>query len=155
MSAAGRGDRVPRLATTADLPSIRQVIADAYAKYAGRMDRPPAPVLNDYRAATEASQVWVAGTPIAAVIVLVSGHDSLLIENIAVAPSAQGSGLGRELMEFAEQQASELGLRRLTLYTNEVMTENLAIYHHLGYREVDRRADGGYRRVFMAKERPH
>lgn len=115
------------------------------------MDRPPAPVLNDYVAATEAGQVWVTGTPIVGVIVLVSGQDCLLIENIAVAPSAQGAGTGRQLMEFAEQQALEQGLPRLTLYTNEVMTENLAIYAHLGYREVERRADGGYRRVFMEK----
>ena len=115
------------------------------------MDRPPAPVLNDYRAAIEAGQVWVAGVPVTGVLVLVGGEDSLLIENIAVAPSAQGRGIGRELMEFAEQRAREQGLPRLTLYSNEVMTENLAIYAHLGYREVERRADGGYRRVFMEK----
>jgi hypothetical protein len=40
---------------------------------------------------------------------------------------------------------------QLSLYTNEVMTENQAIYTHLGYREVDRHTEGGYRRVFMEK----
>jgi GNAT superfamily N-acetyltransferase len=141
----------PRKATTDDLPAIRQVVADAYARYTDRMDRPPAPVLNDYRAATEAGQVWVIGTPISGVIVLVIDQDSLLIESVAVTPAAQGRGLGRLLMEFAEQQASELGLRRLTLYTNEIMTENLAIYRHLGYREIERCTEHTYRRVFMEK----
>jgi hypothetical protein len=32
------------------------------------------------------------------------------------------------------------------------MTENLAIYAKLGYRETARRTDGGYSRVFMGKD---
>jgi hypothetical protein len=40
----------------------------------------------------------------------------------------------------------------MTLYTNEVMTENLAIYARLGYHETARRTEGGYSRVFMTKE---
>ena len=42
-------------------------------------------------------------------------------------------------------------LSRLSLYTNEVMTENQAIYTHLGYREVGRHTEDGYRRVYMEK----
>jgi hypothetical protein len=34
------------------------------------------------------------------------------------------------------------------------MTENLAYYPPLGYRETDRRAEGGYERVFFAKHVP-
>ena len=79
---------------------------------------------------------------------------SLLIENVAVSPAAQGTGLGRELMDFAERQARARGLRRLALYTNEVMVENLAIYARLGYRETARRTEDGYRRVFMEKLLP-
>ena len=55
------------------------------------------------------------------------------------------------LMDFAERRAILLGLTRLSLYTNEVMTENQAIYTHLGYREVGRHAQDGYRRVYMEK----
>ena len=145
-------DLAPRLATAADLPAAHEVIKAAYARYADRMDTPPAPVLTDYRAAVEAGQVWVLGQPVVGVIVLVGEVDSLLVETVAVSPSAQGIGLGRKLMEFAEEQAMAHGLDRLTLYTNEIMTENLAIYARLGYRETDRRVSRGYRRVFMAKE---
>lgn len=119
------------------------------------MDHPPAPVLTDHGPAIEAGQVWLLGEPIAGLIVLVPQDDeALLIENVAVAPAAQGIGLGRRLMDFAERQASALGLRRLTLYTNELMTENQAMYTHLGYHETERRGAGGYRRVFMAKLLP-
>jgi len=115
------------------------------------MDRPPAPVLNDYRAATASGQVWVLGDPVFAVIVLIGQGEALLVENVAVAPSVQGQGFGRGLMEFAERQALEQGLGKLTLYTNEVMTENLELYARLGFCEVGRCAEGGYRRVYLEK----
>jgi len=54
-------------------------------------------------------------------------------------------------MDFAERRAILLGLTRLSLYTNEVMIENQAIYMHLGYREVGRHTEDGYRRVYMEK----
>jgi hypothetical protein len=40
------------------------------------------------------------------------------------------------------------------LYTNAAMSENLALYPRLGYREVDRRRDAGFDRVFFAKPTP-
>lgn len=142
----------PRPATEADLLAIRSVIVAAYARYRDRMNKPPAPVLTDYSDAIAAGQVWVLGDPITAVLVLIPEQDSMLVENIAVSPDSQGTGLGRRLMEFAERQALSRGLSRMTLYTNEVMTENVAIYARLGYRETARRGQHGYRRVFMAKE---
>ncbi len=39
----------------------------------------------------------------------------------------------------------------LWLYTNEVMTENVSLYNHLGYQEFDRRCEAGYNRIFMEK----
>jgi len=148
---AGGGGRNPRLATLTDLPEIRRVVADAYSRYLDRMDRPPAPMVTDYGPATSRGQVWVLGQPVVGVIVLVQEADCLLVENVAVSPDAQGAGNGRLLMDFAERQATSAGLRRLTLYTNEVMAENIAIYTRLGYRETGRRAEDGYRRVFMEK----
>jgi GNAT superfamily N-acetyltransferase len=153
---------VPRVAGLADLPSIRRLNAAAYAVYLHRMNRPPAPVTHDYTAEVQAGQVWLIGgsgqpggeVPPAGLIVLIPAADCLLIENIAVAPSAQRRGLGRRLMEFAEQRAADLGLHRLTLYTNEVMVENIAIYARLGYRETERRSEHGYDRVFMEKRLP-
>jgi len=149
--ARSAGDLVPRQATSSDLPVIRQIVVAAYARYLDRMDKLPAPVRNDYRAAADAGQIWVVGEPVVGVIVLIGQDDGLLVENVAVSPAAQGTGIGRQLMEFAEQRAMTLGLRRLHLYTHEVMVENLAIYARLGYRETDRRTQDGYHRVFMEK----
>jgi len=143
-----------RQANDADLPSIHSVIAAAYRKYLNRMDKPPAPLLRDYSQAVGAGAVWVTGSPVVGLISLTQTNDLMLIENVAVHPDWQGSGLGRLLMEFAEQRARTLHIRRLALYTNEVMTENQAIYQHLGYHATDRRTEDGYRRVYMEKVLP-
>ncbi|HUB42432.1 MAG TPA: GNAT family N-acetyltransferase [Streptosporangiaceae bacterium] len=140
-----------RQAVEADLPSIHRVIAAAYDKYLSRMDRPPAPLLRDYRRAVETGAVWVTGSPVIGLISLTQTDDMILVENVAVHPDQQGNGLGRRLMEFAEEQARKEQIGRLALYTNEVMTENQAIYARLGYRVIDRRVENGYRRIYMEK----
>ena len=142
----------PRPATAADLPAIREVVGAAYARYLSRMDRPPAPMLADYGAAVDAGQLWVTGQPVAGLIELTEDGDALHVGNVAVHPGSQGTGLGRLLMDFAERRAILLGLTRLSLYTNEVMTENQAIYARLGYRETGRRTENGYQRVYMEKD---
>lgn len=144
----------PRLAGPQDLPAVTDLNAAAYAKYSDRMDQPPGPVQHDYSPEIAVGQVWLVGQPPVAVIVLVPAEDHLLINNIAVHPGAQGHGIGRQLMEFAERQAAKVGLSCLTLYTHETMVENIAFYTRLGYRETDRRTDSGFRRVFMAKQLP-
>ena len=144
-----------RPARETDVTRLESIIAVAYDKYLTRMDRPPAPMLRDLRPDIEAGNVWVAGNPIAGLICLAPADDALLIGNVAVDPNAQGRGFGRLLLDFAEHHAFHLGIGKLRLYTNEVMTENLAIYTHLGYREIDRRTEAGYSRVFMEKQLPH
>ena|SRR5215469_15524454 len=143
-----------RLATQAELPRLRDIIYAAYSKYLPRMDRPPAPMLRDLRPDIMAGHVWASGDPATGLISLEASGEAVHIGNLAVHPDAQGAGLGRRLMDFTELQARRLGLRHLRLYTNEVMTENLAIYAHLGYHEVGRHADDGYRRIFMEKALP-
>ena len=143
-----------RRATAADLPAIRALIKAAYSRYLTRMDKPPAPMLRDYGPSVEAGTTWVTGSPIVAVLTLYPREDHLYVENVAVHPDAQGRGLGRVLMGFAEQEAARRGLSRMALVTHEVMTENQAIYSHLGYTEVERRSEDGYRRIYMEKDLP-
>ena len=113
-------------------------------------------MLADYAALIREGVVYVLvdGDVVASVLVLKPGEDAVLLENVAVHPSYQGAGLGRELMRFVERFTRELGLRKVELYTNELMTENITFYKALGFWEIDRRLDDGYRRVFMSKELP-
>jgi ribosomal protein S18 acetylase RimI-like enzyme len=75
---------------------------------------------------------------------LIPEKDSPLIENIAVQTPEQRKGIGRKLMEFAEEEASRLSLDRMRLYSNEVMIENIGFYNSLDYSETDRRTEDGY-----------
>lgn len=147
------GDASIEPARPDDAAAIAACVNDAYARYVPRMGTKPAPMLADYPAEIAAGRVYVLheGGALRGLIVLIAEPDHLFIENVAVHSAAQGRGFGRRLLEFAEAEARLRGLRELRLYTNELMTENLALYTHLGYGEVERRLDEGYRRVFMVK----
>jgi hypothetical protein len=54
-------------------------------------------------------------------------------------------------MELAEREAARLGLPAVTLYTHELMTENLAFYARRGFTETHRGGQDGFRRVFLRK----
>ena len=144
-----------RRADGADVPLLSAIVERAYAPYVERIGRRPAPMNDDYEAKTRSGEVFVAdvGT-VAGLIVLVEHADHLLVENVAVEPARQGTGVGRMLLAYAERHAAERGLRELRLYTNEAMTENLAFYPRLGYREVERRVEAGFRRVYYSKLLP-
>jgi N-acetylglutamate synthase-like GNAT family acetyltransferase len=146
-----------RRATTFDLTEIQQLITDAYTKYIERIGRLPAPMTADYAAALEHSRVWVleSGGAVVGALVTEDREDHLLLETVAVAPGAQGSGYGRLLLERADRDAVELGLTEVRLYTNEAMTENLTFYARHGYRETGRALRDGFRRVYFSKTLGH
>jgi ribosomal protein S18 acetylase RimI-like enzyme len=140
-------------ATQDDVAQIVNLVRAAYAKYLDRMETPPAPMLADYTELIATGRVYVlaSDTEIVGLLVIEAQDQALLIENVAVDPAFQGQGLGRRLMAFAEELAREHRLREVRLYTNEVMVENLVFYRRLGFEEVERRTDDGYRRVFLRK----
>jgi ribosomal protein S18 acetylase RimI-like enzyme len=107
----------------------------------------------DYEAIVREGRAWVAedGGAVAGLLVLAIAEDHLLIENVAVDPAFQGRGVGRALLAFAETRALALGLLEVRLYTHVKMTENQALYAHLGYRNEGRRVEENLPRVFMSK----
>ncbi len=146
------GHRI-RPGTAEDLTAIERIVRDAYAKYVERIDKPPAPMLDDYRQRIRDHAAWVLeqGDDVVAVLVLLPEADHLLLDNIAVDPEQQGEGLGRALMDFAEMEARRRGYDEIRLYTHRTMTENIALYPRLGYEETGRGAQAGYERVFFRK----
>jgi ribosomal protein S18 acetylase RimI-like enzyme len=112
-------------------------------------------MLADYEALIDRGLVYVLRGPaqgaIRGVLVMEPHGDTMFIDNVAVHPEHQHKGLGRRLLLFAEQQAVTRRLNELRLYTNELMTENIAYYRRRGYEEVERRTEHGFRRVFMRK----
>jgi GNAT superfamily N-acetyltransferase len=109
-------------------------------------------MLDDYAALIGQAQVHVLEDDgIVGVLVLIPEPAAMLLDNIAVAPSAQGRGYGRLLLDFAEQEARRHDFQVIRLYTHVLMTENLTFYPRLGYVETHRGEEKGFQRVYMAK----
>jgi len=75
----------------------------------------------------------------------------LLLENVAVLPSAAGRGVGKALIGFCEDAARQRGVPAVHLYTNAKMTDNIAIYSRLGYVKVAERTEDGFNRIYFEK----
>ncbi len=141
-----------RPADAADLPAVERIVRDAYTMYIARIGKKPGPMLDDYAALIRAQCVWVAGAPVAGLVVLLAEPDHLLLDNVAVDPAAQGRGLGRALITFAGEEARRRGFREMRLYTHQTMTENIALYARTGWVETGRGEQGGFERVFFRKD---
>lgn len=142
-----------RQAVPADAAAVRELVRVAYQHYISRIGRPPAPMVADYDQLIGAGVVWVveAGGQLAAVLVLHERDDHVEIENLAVDPVHQGTGIGTELLRFAEERGRANGAREARLYTNEKMTENLAYYPRRGYVESGHQVGDGFSRVYFVK----
>lgn len=73
----------------------------------------------------------------------------LLIGRIAIAPDMQGEGIGRMLLEAAEQDSSA---PESELFTGSLSEANLRLYRRCGYREHERvPQNDGTDQVFLRK----
>ena len=145
-----------RAAAADDVSAMTQIVGQAYRHYIARIGKPPGPMLDDYAAHVLEGAVWVLeeGAAIAGIIVLLPAPDYLLLDNVAVSPARQRSGLGRRLLAFAEAEASRRGYHEIRLYTHQTMVENQRLYASIGYEETGRGTEAGYERVFMRKQLP-
>jgi ribosomal protein S18 acetylase RimI-like enzyme len=136
-----------------DLLAIQRIVREAYTPFIARIGKPPGPMGDDYAALVAADAVTVAERDgrVVGLLVLLDRHDHLLLDNVAVDPAAQGSGVGRSLMAYAEAEALRRGHREIQLYTNVAMTENIATYKRAGFVETGRGEASGFQRVFFAK----
>lgn len=153
MSAAAAAPRL-RKARADEARRIGEVARAAYMKYVPRIGREPAPMGADFAAEIAAGRVVVVASEdrVAGYIIAWPEADAYFIDSIAVDPSEQGRGLGRQLMGHAEHEARRHGLAAIRLYTNAAMTENLALYRHLGFVETHRAIEQGFDRVFMRRD---
>ena len=153
MSSASGADRELRRAVASDAAAITELVQRAYAHYPERIGVRPAPMDADYADEIARKEVWVAegSGEIQAILVLRHEADHSFVDNVAVAPDAQGEGLGARLLTLAEARTAASGRREIRLLTNERMHENRALYAHLGWKQYDHRRDGGFSRVFFRK----
>ena len=130
------------------------VVLAAFEMYVERLGGVlPWPMSLDYAEVIADGQTWLADDAgeVVGVLVLEDRADHLLLELLAVAPGQQGSGIGHRLMALADEEATDRGFDEVRLFTNALMTENLAYYPRQGYVETHRDEVNGFHRVFFAK----
>jgi ribosomal protein S18 acetylase RimI-like enzyme len=143
-----------REATPADVPRLAELVQAAYGHYVERLGFTPRPMRDDYAEVVREKRVLVAETEgaITGLVVLATDREGFFVDNVAVDPVHQGSGVGRALLERAEADALAAGHASIYLFTAAGMTENVALYERIGYVEYDRRRHGGVELVFLRKE---
>lgn len=140
-------------ADTGDVDAMGACVHDAYRHYIRRMGKVPGPMLDDYAYRVENNHTYVIKSHdrVIALLVLIEDENGMLLDNIAVHPDAQGQGIGKKLMAFAEDLAVRSGYTRITLYTHVTMTESFEMYKQLGYVVSEKKTVDGYQRIYMEK----
>ena len=128
-----------RVAEPHEAGAISAIVMAAYAKWVPLIGREPMPMRVDYEKAVREHRfdLAVEGDAILGLIETVPHPDHLWIDNVAVAPAAQGRGIGRMLLAFTEERAIAAGHPELRLVTNGAFESNIALYTRLGF-VVDR-----------------
>lgn len=133
---------------------VRACVEAAYFLYLERMSKPPAPMLDDYEDLIRRKVIHLARIDgrLMGLIVMWPEPDHLYIDNIAVHPDSQGTGVGATLLEHAERIARNAGRPEIRLYTNVMMAENIDYYPRRGFEETHRATEAGYERVYFCRK---
>ena len=125
----------------------------SFEKYIPVIGRKPLPMNADHHDLIQNHDTWVLEqeSEIIAVLEMVLKDDSLYIDTVAVSNAQQSRGIGKQLLQFAETRARELGRNAMTLFTNERYTVLLEMYARFGYVETHRVPVQGTDAVHMRK----
>jgi N-acetylglutamate synthase-like GNAT family acetyltransferase len=142
-----------RRATLEDAEDIRALVNAAFEGYIPLIGRKPLPMTADHADLIQNHDAWVLeeNNEIIGVLEMVVKEDDLYIDTVAVGKTHQSRGIGKQLLNFSETRARELGLKATTLFTNERYTALLEMYARHGYVETHRIPVQGTEAVHMRK----
>ncbi|NPC96127.1 GNAT family N-acetyltransferase [Nocardioides sp. zg-DK7169] len=146
----GQGLRV-RLATAADHEAVGALVLAAYAGFLSGPDDPYAARLRDTAARAARAEVWVAADPsgevLGSVTICPDGSpwreiarpDEGEFRMLAVAPSAQGRGVGARLVDLVVERSRAEGRRAVVLSSLAQMRAAHRVYERFGFVAVPER----------------
>ena len=124
-----------RRATSADMDAVVALQHAAYAKNRVVLGVEPLPLQADYAEIVSAMEVWLAESAAGpdGVLILEPRDSDLLIWSIATEPARPHSGLGRNMLAWAEVRARQLDRHTMRLYTGTLLTHLVQWYGRHGY----------------------
>lgn len=139
-----------RKAIDSDASDLNNCMQLAYSVYQERMmgDRLP-PMDIDYALEIRDYPTWVVekDKKIIGGLIMMFEDDHASLANIAIHPEFQGKGIGNALIRYAETISKDKNYTTIRLATHVLLTENISLYHHLGWKEYHRDDT----RVYMEK----
>ncbi len=153
---------VRRAGAAEDWAAIRALVAGAFSYMEGRVDPPSSiarwtpEIFAAEAAGCAAFLIEAEGRPVGYVSTKVEGED-LYLGKLAVDGAWRGRGLGRALVEAAEDEAMRRGLCGLSLQTRIELAENHAAFAAMGFARSGESAHEGYDRptsVWMRRPSP-
>ncbi len=87
--------------------------------------------------------VWVAllTDTVVGTLSSVARGEALYLRGMAVDPTARGAGIGRQLLERAEEYAIRNGFERLFLSTTPFLESAIQLYERYGFSRSDKKPD--------------
>ena len=82
--------------------------------------------------------IWVAleSETIVGTVSVVPKGEALYVRGMAVDPAARGKGIGRRLLDCAEEFAVQRGCKSLFLSTTPFLTRAILLYEHYGFQRT-------------------
>lgn len=132
--------------------ALLKLIRDSFAYIDGVIDPPSSAHLLTVenlqtKARDELGFAAFLGDQLAGCVFIKEKDDHFYLGKLAVAPAFEGQGIGRRLMEEAEQQAVAHGKPELELQTRIELTRNHAVFEKLGFRKIAETSHPGFDRT--------
>ena len=151
-------ERVFEVAQLAQIEPINELILAAFAPYVRKLRKEatsgPYPWLKN-EIANQNVHVCLDGEEISGVICVTVKNSNMVIDQLGVSPTHQGSGVGAWILQQIEQVARRKGVQTLSLQTAEIMDDLLRFYTKHGFIESHRalpdHGDDAYLRVHFSK----
>ncbi|MCL7997282.1 GNAT family N-acetyltransferase [Brucella sp. 21LCYQ03] len=131
---------------------LLKLIRDSFAYMDGVIDPPSSAHLLTIenlqtKAQDELGFAAFLGDKLAGCVFIKEKDDHFYLGKLAVATAFEGKGVGRKLMEEAEQQAVAHSKPELELQTRIELTRNHAVFEKLGFRKIAETAHPGFDRT--------
>lgn len=132
-----------------ELADLLHLIQTSFAYMEPRIDPPSSMYKLTLQAIAdqcERGEVWSIGSPVKACVFLTHKKDCLYLGKMAVAETARGQGLARQLVMLAEKRARLHGFDCLELQSRIELVENHQTFAQLGFVKCGESAHDGYDR---------